>query len=469
MAGTVNRRMMLRTLTRARLLDVARANGIKVSSRLRKESLVRRLSRAKALQTSTLVESLRIRELRSVCRDAKLDDAGRTKEPLRRRIFQEIASQKLKSQITSSLRSQGFTVDRNRIALPGDISKDQLRDIHALAVIHRIERAKPGLLRRESELIKHFANGRELQPDRVNPELVLVKSGSQEELLFRYASLHWSIPVSSGYGRRLRFLVVDQQNRKLIGIIGLGDPVFSLAARDAWIGWNKNDRVERLRHVMDAFVLGAVPPYSQLLCGKLVAMLAASNEVRKSFGKKYQGKESVIRGKPLSARLALITTASALGRSSIYNRLRYGSDTLFKSVGFTRGSGEFHFFNGLYRTIAEFANDFCEPTSKQERWGTGFRSRREVVRKCLGNAGLSAEWIYHGIRRELFVVPLAANAREFLRGERSRLRWFDLSAEQLFAYFRERWLLPRAERVPEYRDFDRESYRLWPSAPRSSE
>jgi len=463
----INRRMILRTLTKARLWEIARVHGISVPSRLGKEQLVRRLSSAGAVGTSTIVESLRRKELKLVCRRSNLDDTGKTKAILVNRVCQEVSARKLKSQIVSSLRSQGFAVQKNRIALPADPSKEELRDVHALAVSHRIERARPGLVRHESALLEHFANGGEVQPEHIKPELMLVTRGSEEELLFRYASLHWSIPVSSGYGRRLRFLVVDQQNRKLIGIIGLGDPVFSLAARDAWIDWNKNDRAERLRHVMDAFVLGAVPPYSKLLCGKLVAMLAASNEVRKSFRKKYQGKESVIRGERLSARLALITTASALGRSSIYNRLKYGNGTLFKSVGFTRGSGEFHFFNGLYGTISKFANDFCEPTAKQEQWGTGFRSRREVVRKCLANAGLSAEWIYHGIRRELFVVPLAANSREFLRGEHFRLRWFDHDAEQIFAYFRERWLLPRAERVPEYRDFDRESYRLWPSTERT--
>ena len=40
--------------------------------------------------------------------------------------------------------------------------------------------------------------------------------------VFRYASLHWSVPVSQGYGRRTRFLVIDEQNEKLIGIFALG-------------------------------------------------------------------------------------------------------------------------------------------------------------------------------------------------------------------------------------------------------
>ena len=100
---------------------------------------------------------------------------------------------------------------------------------------------------------------------------------------------------------------------------------------------------------MDLFVLGAVPPYSHLLCGKLVALLAASREVQQAFQRKYDGKRSYISGRRLDDRLALLTTASALGRSSLYNRLDYRGQPVFQSVGFTRGSGEFHFSNGFLR------------------------------------------------------------------------------------------------------------------------
>jgi hypothetical protein len=259
----------------------------------------------------------------------------------------------------------------------------------------------------------------------------------------------------------LRFLVVDEYNGKLIGLIGLGDPVFSLAPRDEWVGWTPADRKERLGNAMDAFVLGAVPPYSFLLCGKLVAMLAASDTVRRAFKRKYGGTRSVIQGKVHDGCLALITTTSALGRSSIYNRLRFGDRLLYQSVGFTKGSGEFHFSNGLYGAISEFAEKYCAPTAKQERWGTGFRNRREVVRKCLLALGLSSDWLYHGIEREVFVVPLARNSREFLRGKHTRLLWYHQSETELFEYFRDRWLLPRAARDNRFKLFDRESFRLW--------
>lgn len=377
-----------------------------------------------------------------------------------------INADKLRSLIIRSLRGQGFRIRAGQILPPPELNKEKLRDLHALAVQHRVERSKDGLVRFESRLLGRLASGSEVVPEQIVPRLIQVQPGSDDELLFRYASLHWSIPVSSGYGRRLRFLVIDEQNGKLIGLFGLGDPVFSLGARDEWIGWTKEARREHLHHVMDAFALGAVPPYSFLLCGKLVAMLIASNEVRNAFKRKYAGRRSVIRRKPLDARLALITTTSALGRSSIYNRVKYGERLLFHNVGFTRGSGEFHFSNGLYGAISEYAVRYCEPTAKQERWGIGFRNRREVVKKCLAKVGLSTEWLYHGIQRQIFMIPLAQNAQEFLQGEHSRLLWFDQSVEELFDFFRERWLLPRSQRDERYKTWQSQEWSLWLGAER---
>lgn len=367
----------------------------------------------------------------------------------------------LRSLIARSLIGQGFRIRGGRILPPPDLNKEKLRDLHALAIQHRLERSRGGLSRIEPSLQERLASGSEVVPEQIVPRLVEVQPDSDDELLFRYAGLHWSIPVSSGYGRRLRFLVIDEQNGKLIGLFGLGDPVFSLGARDEWIGWDREARGGHLHHVMDAFVLGAVPPYSFLLCGKLVAMLTASNEVRNTFKRKYGGRRSVIRRRRLDARLALITTTSALGRSSIYNRIKYSERFLFQGVGFTRGSGEFHFSNGLYGAISQYAVRYCEPTAKQGRWGTGFRNRREVVKKCLAKVGLSTEWLYHGIHREIFVIPLARNTREFLRGEHSRLLWFDQAVEDLSDFFRERWLLPRSRRDERYKTWRPCEWSLW--------
>ena len=204
---------------------------------------------------------------------------------------------------------------------------------------------------------------------------------------------------------------------------------------------------------MDAFVLGAVPPYSYLLCGKLVAMLVTSDTVRLSFQKKYEASCSLINHKVHDGNLALVTTTSALGRSSIYNRLRWKDELLYESVGYTKGWGEFHFANGVYGEITKFVQENCEPTAKRQRWGTGYRNRREVIKKCLPEIGLSGDWLYHGVAREVFVVPLASNSREFLRGECPIPKWYCRSEASVFDYFRERWLLPRADRDDRFRSW----------------
>lgn len=373
----------------------------------------------------------------------------------------------LKAKIIRSLEQQGFQVDGGAILIPGELSKDKLRELHTTAVEHKLERSRDGLIRQQERLLEYVASGRDIDPLRISPRLVEVLPDSTEELLFRYASLHWSIPVSSGYGKRLRFVVIDDSNQKLIGLIGLGDPVYGLGPRDDWIGWTQTDRRERLRNVMDAFVLGAVPPYSFLLCGKLVAMLAATNTVREAFMRKYQGTRSIIRDKEHDGNLALVTTTSALGRSSVYTRLRVNGERLYTSVGYTKGSGEFHFSNGLYGAIAEFVQVHCTPTEKQQRWGTGFRNRREVIKKCLTAIGLSQNWLYHGVEREVFVVPLAHNSREFLCGAAPALDWRFHPEQKIFDYFKDRWLLPRASWDDRFRSWSKEEWRLWPDGARS--
>ena len=185
--------------------------------------------------------------------------------------------------------------------------------------------------------------------------------------------MHWSIPVSRGYGRRLRFLVLDSaHDNKVIGLIGLADPVFALRQRDQWVGWTPEQRAKRLTCVMDAFVLGAVPPYRCLLGGKLVALLAASTEVRLAFARKYGHKRTVITGRDPKAQLALVTTTSALGRSSVYNRLRWADGPLaFEPVGYTSGSGDFHLMGDIYEELLRVASMSGPARPSTRSGGTG--------------------------------------------------------------------------------------------------
>lgn len=365
----------------------------------------------------------------------------------------------LRHSLIDALLRQGFTLTDNQIVPPDQKDKDNIRKLYAHLRQERLQEAKPWLLSVEENLLAYFADGSEVKPEEIRPRLELVDTRWKADL-FRYASLTWSVPVSAGYGRRMRFLVFDESNGKLLGLFALCDPVYNLKARDQWIGWGVKEKNERLYHVLNAYVLGAVPPYSYLLGGKLIAMLTTSDEVREAFRKRYDKVASIIRGKVRKPHLVLITTTSALGRSSIYNRISFEGRKVFINLGFTKGWGQFHFSDGTFEKIKAFLREKGDPVIDEFKYGGGPNWRFRVIKRCLTHLGLSSDLLKHGVKREIFAAPLAENAREFLRGETSEPLYYSRTVDQLFAYFKERWLLPRAARDKRYLSFKKEALRL---------
>ena len=385
------------------------------------------------------------------------------KETLRRNTKKNTASPpsdyQIKRAILRGIRKQGFEIDESKHLVPNSTDKSEVRKRHEEAVNFLISRSQSLIRRHEDEYIRRFiANGRDLDPLAIDPKLVEVDN-DDKSALFRWVKLHWSVPTSAGYGRRLRYLVLDKQNGKLIGIIGLADPVYGLKDRDAFIGWTKEQRSRRLRNVMDAFVLGSVPPYSRILGGKLVASLVASSEISSRFRRKYRGQTSLISGTVFDGTLAAITTASALGKSAMYDRIRIAGGLEFIHTGWSSGSGDFQFINGNYEKLRDMAKEVAY-TGKNTKWGTGVRSRRCVVRKALGELDLSRNLQYHGIRRELFVVPLGENWKEYLCEKTKKFRGYNLPSHRIVDLMMERWVVPRSTRDVSYMSFESDEYRL---------
>jgi transcriptional regulator with XRE-family HTH domain len=377
--------------------------------------------------------------------------------------------ERLRGAVHDHLQSQGFKITDGGVLALVETEKAKLRELHAEAVAAQRERARPALARHEDRFITRLAKGSQVSPGDVRPKLILVNDRrSLEGLLWRWCSLHWSIPVSGGYGRRLRFLVVDEgHDDRVIGLIGLGDPVFALGCRDTTIGWTAQQRCERLACVMDAFVLGAVPPYSQLLAGKLLALLAGSQEVRQAFSERYGHRETLISQRDPQAQLALVSTSSALGRSSVYNRLLRPTGSLaLHPIGYTRGTGDFHFSGAIYDELAMFATKYAadKAAHRHERWGApGFRNRREVIQKALDALGLDSRALRsHGVRRQVFLNPLASNTYAFLRGETDNLAWHHpAGTDELATWWRERWAVKRSRGDLRWLSVDPEHWRLY--------
>lgn len=372
----------------------------------------------------------------------------------------------VRDMVVEHLRAQGFGFDGKVVTLDSDTDKTSIRRMHDLAVEEAVRKGSGALAAHEHRFITKLIAGDEITPASIRPKLVLVdKKGTLESNLWRWTSLHWSIPTSLGYGRRLRYLVVDEgHDDALIGLIGLQDPVFALKARDDLIGWDPDRRQERLTDMMDAFVLGAVPPYSHLLGGKLVALLATSSQVRDDFDRLYRHKLTVIGKRDPNARLLAITTASALGRSSMYNRLKFPDGTLaYEPYGYTAGTGDFHFSGDIYDTLHEVARAHFEPTARREDWGgVGFRNRREVIQRSMQALGFTSKVRMHGIERQLFIVRCADNTFNVLNGSAGRpSKWRTRPVSDLSEWWLDRWALPRADRILDYKEFDPQSWRLW--------
>src|SRR3989337_3150349 len=112
----------------------------------------------------------------------------------------------MKRRLFASLREQGYAVNGDTISLPNNSTKNDFRAVQQHATKKILERSEKAIRPYEKHLINYIANGDEVVPEKIEPELILVKPRTGNELLFRYAALHWSIPISSGYGRRMRFL-----------------------------------------------------------------------------------------------------------------------------------------------------------------------------------------------------------------------------------------------------------------------
>ncbi len=362
---------------------------------------------------------------------------------------------RIRRRLESHLVELGYSVNNNEISQNKKLTKQEIKEIQSGKRKEILLKNFEFLKKKARKLLSSVANGDEIIPSQIEPELVVVKGDTIENDVFRFLTLYWSVPVSQGYGRRMRFLVKDKQNGKVIGLFALADPVFNLRVRDKWIGWNVEERRSMLRNVMDAFVLGAIPPYSLLLGGKLVCILTTAKEVRQAYREKYKDTVSVISGRRHNNELVLLTTTSALGKSSLYDRIKLENRLFFIPVGNTRGYGHFHIPQDIFKDMRKLLEAIGHPYAKENRYGHGPNWRMRVIRRALQECDLHAQMLQHSIERTTYVIPLAENTRAHLRGLEPKPRFYEGDISYLSRAALKRWIVPRSERRPEFKDFRR--------------
>lgn len=331
-------------------------------------------------------------------------------------------------------------------------TKDYLRSLHEPAVQTELLKSQKWVAAKYPKYAKYFADGSDIFPEKMKPLLIEVTDEHWADL-FRLARLTWSLPFTRGYGRRLRYILLDESNEKIIGVLGLQSPPLDFPVRDRQFNYPEGRKIELVNQTMDIYTLGAIPPYNRLLGGKLVALSATSDEIRQAYNKKYNGAITEIDQMVLPARLVALTTTSAYGRSSIYNRLTYSGRSIAYSIGYTEGYGSFH-LAPLYPQVCEFLKKSGEVT--RGGFGVGPRIMWQNYKRVFRLLNLPGHLLKHGVKREAFLFPLASNLENYMNGKASRPVYYHQSFRDVADWWCERWLLARAQRVDGWHTWNKE-------------
>jgi hypothetical protein len=283
----------------------------------------------------------------------------------------------------------------------------------------------------------NLADGQDVLKSEITPAIEICSTQKQHDLfrLFRY---YWSSPYSEYVGRRIKIIIRDYAlpTRPIIGIAALGSPIIHIPERDDYIGWNKSERTKRINYMMDAYVIGALPPYNYLLGGKLISYLLTSKEIRKIFKKKYQ--------KSNYSEIAGIFTTSLYGGSSQYNRLKIDGRKAYIPIGETKGFGTLHLTSETIGAMIDFLKE--NNIFVSNAFGEGPSWTMRVIRTAGDLLGFDTDQLLmHSFKREIYFVPFAKNTKEFLIGKNNSLRFYSYNVKYLTNYWKQRWYNQRKE------------------------
>lgn len=235
--------------------------------------------------------------------------------------------------------------------------------------------------------------------------------------------------------------------------------------------------------LMELNICGAIPPYNEILGGKLVALLATSPQVIHDYKERYSNKASMIasrlKGTDVIRPADLVyigTTSLYYVGSSQYNRLKIPGgvfdsdfDIVWKRLGMTIGFGTMHISKATTLSLTEATSDgynrinhvFGEGASPKMRLLT--MSIRELLESTNED---SKDFSKHAMSRIVYGACLASNTLDYLMGKASTpdyytdIKQYQEGTDKIIEYWRTRWLGSRLNYAPIYqriRDFNKDS------------
>ena len=293
---------------------------------------------------------------------------------------------------------------------------------------------------------ENLADGSSVLQSEIQPTIEICEKEKQHRL-FRIFRYYWSSPYSEYVGRRIKLIIRDSAlpSNPVIGIAALGSPIIHIPERDDYIGWDKETRTNNLIYAMDAYVIGALPPYNYLLGGKLISYILASREVRNIYKNKYKD-QVTLTSKRRSSDLVCLFTTSLYGKSSQYNRLKYEGNLLYQPIGETKGYGTLHLTEGTIELMRQYLAK--KGIDVGHKFGDGPSWRMRLIRTVGDLLDFNSDFLLkHSFRRTIYFVPLAKNSIEFLNGVEKRPKYNPWSKQIIVEYWKNRWLANRRKNL----------------------
>jgi len=303
---------------------------------------------------------------------------------------------------------------------------------------------------------EYSIKGSDIRPEKINLELKDVKKSGTflSNVFFWWNLVWWSLPYTRPIGRQMRFILWDNYHEMPFGLIGLQSPPFRSPLRDNFLNISINKDHEWINQSMYIQRLGSLPPYNELLGSKMCAMALVSNEIRESYTRKYKDRITMLRKKVLPSRLLFLTTTSAFGKSSIYERLKYKEEKIYEFIGYTSGSGTFHIPQSLYEELLDLLKS--QGIDASIGYGTGPSRKMSLITMAFKKLKIS-NYIFHNVKRGYYFFPNISNLNKVIHHDEEP-DWYDRPFKDLSAFWKERWCIPRSKRMEKWKNFDPDNF-----------
>lgn len=236
--------------------------------------------------------------------------------------------------------------------------------------------------------------------EQLEPILEVVNSADNERFNIIRVMIH-SMSYEPNPGRHLKVIVKDRISDKYLGVITLGSDFTTLARRDEFIGWDKENKFEhhKLNNTSIASSIVPVQPFGyNFVGGKLIACLTTLSTIRDEWKKRYN---DVLVGN---------TTTSLFGHYSMYNSI-----PIWKKLGLSKGSillkpddDHYQYWSNVMKKHYPVEYKKCQQQTSP---------KQNTLRLIYRTLGIKEKDYQNEFNRGVYFCLMYKNGKEFLRNE----------------------------------------------------